>query len=52
MALKEQLDIFRAYVLLLAEPDAPLAPVDALDQLAAAVREGEGDRLARELGHR
>lgn len=49
MALPEQLEIFRAYVVLMATaPDDP-TPEDALDRLHEAVREGEAARVAREL---
>ena len=49
MALAEQHEIFRAYILLMDEADARLAPEDALDRLHEAAREGEAGRVAREL---
>lgn len=49
MALAEQHEIFRAYILMLAEAPDPLPPAEALDRLAEGVREGAATRVAREL---
>ena len=52
MALAEQHEIFRAYIMMMAEAPAPLPPAEALERLAEGAREGAAARVARELAGR
>ena len=52
MATPEQHDIFRAYILLMAEPGLPDDPSQVITELAFAAREGEAARVAREIAVR